>query len=214
MSIRVMVCHRHKVIAEGVAALLRLQPGLELVGQVEMGPAALHECATHKPDVLVMGVESHRSDDLQLAQQLARQPLHTLVFADQASRGAVVRWLDAGARAYICNSSSIDELTAGIHSAAAGRVYLCQAAAQAMVESVRREHHEPGRGHGHGHLGAREEQVLRLIADGRSSKEIARDLQISPSTVEVHRRNIMRKVGLHKVAELTRYAIRQQLVSA
>lgn len=212
MSIRVMVCHRHKVISEGVAALLRLQPGLELVGQADMGPTALHDCQAYKPDVLVMGVESHRNDDLQLAQQLARQPLHTLVFADQASRGAVVRWLDAGARAYICNSSSIDELTAGIHAAAAGRVYLCQAAAQAMVESVRREHHEPGRGTCH--LGAREEQVLRLIADGRSSKEIARDLQISPSTVEVHRRNIMRKVGLHKVAELTRYAIRQQLVSA
>ena len=64
-----------------------------------------------------------------------------------------------------------------------------------------------------GHLGGREEQVLRLIADGYSSKEIARNLQIAPSTVEVHRRNIMRKIGLHKVADLTRYAIRNQMVS-
>ena len=212
MSIRVMVCHRHKVIAQGMAALLRQQPGLELLGPADLGPATLQGCEAYQPDVVVMGVESHSSEDLQLTQQLARQPLHTVVLADQASRSGVVRWLDAGARAYICNSSSIDELTAGIQSAAMGRVYLCQAAAQAMVDSARREQHHPGRGHCH--LGARQEQVLRLIADGRSSKEIARDLQISPSTVEVHRRNIMRKVGLHKVAELTRYAIRHQLVSA
>jgi two-component system NarL family response regulator len=80
-----------------------------------------------------------------------------------------------------------------------------------MMESVRQT--RAGHATVRSHLGGREEQVLRLIADGYSSKEIARNLQIAPSTVEVHRRNIMRKVGLHKVADLTRYAIRNQMVS-
>jgi len=211
MSIRVMVSHRHKVISEGIAALLRMQPGMELVGQTEVGPGTLRDGDAWRPDVVVLGVHAHSSEDLELARELAGRHLHTLVFADQASRSTVVRWLDAGASAYVCSSSSLEELTAGVRAAALGRVYLCQTSAQAMVESVRREHFDPERGRCH--LGAREEQVLRLIAHGRSSKEIARDLQISPSTVEVHRRNIMRKVGLHKVAELTRYAIRHQLVT-
>jgi two-component system NarL family response regulator len=98
-----------------------------------------------------------------------------------------------------------------IRAAASGRAYLCQSAATEMMESVRKS--RAGDITVRSHLGGREEQVLRLIADGYSSKEIARNLQIAPSTVEVHRRNIMRKVGLHKVADLTRYAIRNQMVS-
>jgi two-component system NarL family response regulator len=105
----------------------------------------------------------------------------------------------------------MDELIAAIRAAAAGRVYLCQTAAGEMMASVRK--FRAGDGLVRGALGGREEQVLRLVADGLSSKEIARNLQIAPSTVEVHRRNIMRKVGLHKVADLTRYAIRNQMVS-
>jgi two-component system NarL family response regulator len=103
------------------------------------------------------------------------------------------------------------DIAAAIRAAAAGRVYLCQSAATEMVACVRKS--KAGDGTARKQLGGREEQVLRLIADGYSSKEIARNLLIAPSTVEVHRRNIMRKVGLHKVADLTRYAIRNLMVS-
>ena len=212
MSIRVMVAYRHKVISEGLGALLRNQPGLELVGHVDDADSTRERCHAFRPDVVVLGVQAQNQDDLQLARELSAHAIHTVAFADQASRSAVLRVLDTGARAFVCSSSSSQELLAGVRAAATGQVYLCQSAARAMVESVRREQPQPGQGRCH--LGLREEQVLRHIANGLSSKEIARHMEISPSTVEVHRRNIMRKVGLHKVAELTRYAIRNQLVSA
>jgi two-component system NarL family response regulator len=134
-----------------------------------------------------------------------------VAFSGDTHRHSIIEVLDAGAKGYVSTTSSIDELMSAIRSVASGRHYLCQTAASEMMASVRKM--RAGDGSGKNHLGSREEQVLRLIADGFSSKEIARNLQIAPSTVEVHRRNIMRKVGLHKVADLTRYAIRNQMVS-
>jgi two-component system NarL family response regulator len=119
--------------------------------------------------------------------------------------------LDTGAKAYVSTTSSVDELMSAIRAAASGRVYLCQSAASEMVDCFRKV--SSGDRPAKNLLGNREEQVLRQIADGYSSKEIARNLLIAPSTVEVHRRNIMRKIGLHKVADLTRYAIRHHMVS-
>ena len=107
-----------------------------------------------------------------------------------------------------------DEIMHGIRATASGRVYLCQGAAASMLDSYRRTRSTGLRSRGpRGQLGDRESQVLRLIADGYSSKEIARNLHIAPSTVEVHRRNIMRKLGLHKAADLTRFAIRHHMIS-
>jgi DNA-binding NarL/FixJ family response regulator len=97
-----------------------------------------------------------------------------------------------------------------IESALQGRQHFCQSVSRLMLQGVRQRHQRRSEQHG---LGMREEEVLRLIADGYSSKQIARQLDIAPSTVDVHRRNIMRKVGLHKVADLTRFAIRHHMVS-
>jgi len=120
-----------------------------------------------------------------------------------------LQMMQAGASSFVSTQSSMDELLQAIRAAASGRSYLCSSASSLMVDSLRRGRSTESP---RGQLGEREEQVLCLIADGFSSKEIARNLQIAPSTVEVHRRNIMRKVGLHKVADLTRYAIRNQMV--
>ena len=211
MSIRVLVAHGQTVISEGLAALLRAEPDFETVMPCEDLARIEQQCEELRPDVVVLGLQAQASD-LRRTRALQQQAVHTVAFADQPSRAAVVQMLDAGAQAYVCAQSSRDELVLGVRAAAAGRVYLCQAAARVMVDSARREVQRPEGPRCH--LGLREEQVLRLVADGLSSKEIARQLEISPSTVEVHRRNIMRKVGLHKVADLTRYAIRTQLVSA
>jgi two-component system NarL family response regulator len=165
------------------------------------------------PHVVLLGMHSNNQQELALMHTLAayRSSPHMVAFSGDSDRHAIIEILDAGAKGYVATTSSIDELIAAIRAAAAGRVYLCQTAAGEMMASVRK--FRAGDGLARGALGGREEQVLRLVADGLSSKEIARNLQIAPSTVEVHRRNIMRKVGLHKVADLTRYAIRNQMVS-
>lgn len=213
MTIRVLLSSKHKVVSEGIAAVLRTHQDMELVGiadNAESTPALCH--ATH-PDVVLVGIFSTDSQEKDLIRLLSHPPLpHAIVaYSGVSDRNSVMEVLDAGAKAYVSTTSSIDEMMAAIRAASVGHTFLCQSAASEMMDSVRQ--FRSGQVAVRSHLGGREEQVLRLIADGYSSKEIARNLQIAPSTVEVHRRNIMRKVGLHKVADLTRYAIRNQMVS-
>jgi DNA-binding NarL/FixJ family response regulator len=213
MPIRLLLSSKHKVVCEGIAAVLRTHPDIHLVGMADSQESTQALCESTQPDVVLIGMQSHDARNLALMQQMSSQQpaCHMVVFSADSDRNSVMEILDAGAKAYVCTTSTIDELLAAIRAAAAGRVYLCQAAANEMMESVRKA--RSGDIAVRNPLGDREGQVLRLIADGYSSKEIARNLHIAPSTVEVHRRNIMRKVGLHKVADLTRYAIRNQMVS-
>ncbi len=213
MSIRVLLSSKHKVVSEGIAAVLRMHPDIQVVGIAETDEKTQTLCKEMAPHVVLIGMHSNNQQDLAMMHTLSvcRNSPHMVVFSGDSDRHSIIEILDAGAKAYVATTSSIDDLIAAIRAAAAGRVYLCQTAAGEMMASVRK--FRTGDGLIRGALGGREEQVLRLIADGFSSKEIARNLQIAPSTVEVHRRNIMRKVGLHKVADLTRYAIRNQMVS-
>ena len=209
MSIRVLLSCGHKVIAEGIAAILRTHADLQLVACVDDDPQSRAVYAQWHPQVVVQGVDPGRAADVALTRWFSeQQPRPEVVaFSIECDRGAVLQMLQAGATSFVSSRSSMDELLQAIRAAAAGRSYLCPLAAGVMADGLRRR---PAAGISQ--LGEREEQVLCLIADGYSSKEIARNLQIAPSTVEVHRRNIMRKVGLHKVADLTRYAIRNQMV--
>ena len=213
MSIRVLLSSKHKVVSEGVAAILRTHQDMNVVGVSDNALQTHALCEEVDPDVVLIGMHANDFQDIQLMHEIARhQPATNMVaFSGDSDRNTIIEILDAGAKGYVSTTSSIDELMSAIRAAAAGRVYLCQAAASEMMEGVRKG--RSGDSSLRGHLGGREEQVLRLIADGYSSKEIARNLKIAPSTVEVHRRNIMRKIGLHKVADLTRYAIRNQMVS-
>lgn len=213
MTIHVLLSSKHKVVSEGIAAVLRTHHDIQLVGMADNDESTQNVCNESRPDVLVLGLDDPVQDALALMQKMALQfPLQSWVaFSGRADRDTIMAILDAGAKGYVSTTSGIDELMSAIRAAAAGRVYLCQSAATEMVDCVRKS--RAGDGGVRSQLGGREEQVLRLIADGYSSKEIARNLLIAPSTVEVHRRNIMRKVGLHKVADLTRYAIRNQMVS-
>ena len=213
MSIRVLLSSKHKVVSEGIAAVLRTHHDMNLVGISENTERTQALCDETHPDVVLIGIHSNGVQERDLMQKLshASAPRHIVAYSSESDRHGIIEILDAGAKAYVSTTSSIDELMSTIRAAAAGRTFLCQSAASQMMESVRQS--RSGDSAVRSHLGGREEQVLRLIADGYSSKEIARNLQIAPSTVEVHRRNIMRKVGLHKVADLTRYAIRNQMVS-
>jgi len=213
MSIRVLLSSKHKVVSEGIAAVLQTHPDFQLLGMADTDETTQALCAASAPDVLLLGLHAHGQQNLSLMHKIAQQPAspHMVAFSGDTERHSIIEVLDAGAKGYVSTTSSMDELMSAIRSVASGGHYLCQAAASEMMASVRKM--RSGDGSGKNHLGSREEQVLRLIADGFSSKEIARNLQIAPSTVEVHRRNIMRKVGLHKVADLTRYAIRNQMVS-
>jgi DNA-binding NarL/FixJ family response regulator len=211
MSIHVLLSCKHKVISEGIAAVLQTHPDIHLVGVSDDDSQTRNLCDLEQPNVLVVGVDPECTEDVALtrwASQRSPRP-EVVAISTSCDRGSVMQMMNAGASSFVSTQSSMGELLRAIRAAGAGRSYLCPSAGEAMVDGLRK-----GRvaSPGSGQLGEREEQVLCLIADGYSSKEIARNLHIAPSTVEVHRRNIMRKVGLHKVADLTRYAIRNQMV--
>lgn len=213
MPIRVLLTSQQTFVSEAIAAVLRTHHDMDVVGLSDNGDQTRALCEEVNPDVVLIGMQANDVQGLRLIQKISQvQPSKTMVaFSSDSDRHSVIEILDAGAKAYVSTTSSMDELMSAIRAAAAGRVYVCQATASDMMESVRKA--RSGDITVKSHLGGREEQVLCLIADGYSSKEIARNLFIAPITVEVHRRNIMRKIGLHKVADLTRYAIRNQMVS-
>ena len=213
MSIRVFIAHNQKVIAEGVAAMLRTHGEIEVVGLCDSQDVDFEKIENLTPDVIVIGdSEFHRNENY-LYELIAShsEKNHFVVISSDASRLSISDALKAGAKAHISLNSEMDDLIVAIRRAAVGSCYLCENSVHELTRDVgiplsksvvvKRD------------LGRREAQVLRLVAVGRTSKEIARNLDISPSTVEVHRRNIMRKLGLHKVADLTRFAIRHQMIA-
>ncbi len=212
MVIRVSLSIPHNLLAQGIESYLQRQPAIELVApRTDLSGLPDHDSPTHH-EVLLMGLNSLQPTPLaSLRARHAQYPAQPLVvLADFRQPAELLSTLDAGAIACVSTTSQLDDVLQAIRSASQGHHYLCQQLATLMLQGARNQRLDSRERHGLGH---REEEVLRLIADGYSSKEIARQMAIAPSTVDVHRRNIMRKIGLHKVADLTRFAIRHQMIS-
>jgi two-component system NarL family response regulator len=210
MSIRVMLVDEHRMLREALRIILEKAGDIVLVAEAGDGAAALDLAREFAPDVVVMdiglagmsGIETTRR---MLAENRGIKVLGLSPFAD---RRRVREMFEAGARGYIVKSAGSEELLRGIRAVAQGETYLYAEAAAAIVDSLRKPSQQ-----GRHTLGRREREVLQLLASGKTSAQIAERLRIATGTVEVHRRNIMRKLDLHNVAELTKYAIREGLSS-
>jgi DNA-binding NarL/FixJ family response regulator len=212
MVTRVLLALPRNLMAQGIESFLRQQPNIQLCGVSTPTDHALPVSLADQVDVVLLALDSFQPPYLQQVAGWRHrwQSVRVVVLAQFRQPVDVISVLDAGASACLSEEGRMSDVLQAIESATPDRHHLCQSVSRLMLNGARqrqRGHHEQ-----HG-LGLREEEVLRLIADGYSSKQIARQLDIAPSTVDVHRRNIMRKVGLHKVADLTRFAIRHHMVS-
>lgn len=211
MSIRVMLVDDHKILRDALKAVLVREADINFVGEANNGIEALKSITELHPDVIVMDIGMPEMGGIQatLALRKTHPEIKILALSTFFDRRIVLQMLDAGANGYIVKSAGSEELLRGIGAVSAGRSYLCPDVSQIIVESVRVNHSaEMITG---AHLGKREREVLKLLAEGLTSPEIGGRLHIATSTVEVHRRNIMRKLDLHSIAELTKYAIRHGL---
>jgi two-component system NarL family response regulator len=165
------------------------------------------------PAVVVMDVAMPGISGIETTRRLlARQPeIKVLALSTHLDRRIIQQMLDVGASGYLAKSAAGAELKQGIRNVAAGRSYLCSEVAAVIADGLR-ERHSPAGQEDPRVLSRREVQVATMLAEGKSAPDIAVELHIAPSTVDVHRRNLMRKLGLHNVVELTRYAIRTGLV--
>lgn len=210
--VRVLLVDDHTMVRETLRLMLNKEPSIEVVGELGDGTQILETVTRLRPDVVVMDVNMPNVNGIQATIDMRSHfpKIRVVALSGYGHKQFIMEMLDAGATAYVVKSSAGQQLVHAINSAAQGKIYLCPSSASTLVEVSRRgavgggsgEHDKQRR------LGRRETEVLRLLAQGKSSPQIGEILHISPSTVDVHRRNIMNKLELRSVAELTKYAIR------
>jgi DNA-binding NarL/FixJ family response regulator len=203
MSIRIILVDDHKIMLEGLVSLIEKQPDLEVVAQAEDGQQAIKLARELSPDVIIMDVNMPGLGGIDATRQiLAENPLvKILALSGHSSRQFVVEMIDAGACGYVLKQASFSDLLEAIRTVAAGRYENTRTTGIILDKSLREDT-----------LTDRERQVLRLVAEGKSSKETALRLSLSVKTVETHRRQLMNKLKIFSVAELTRYAVREGLI--
>jgi two-component system NarL family response regulator len=208
MTIRVLLVEDHRLVREALRDALAREPDIQVLAEAGDGAGALQQALALVPDVIVLDIALPDLNGIEVAGRLRDAGSRAKVVALSAytDKRFVTEMLRAGAAGYVTKSAAGTELVHAIRCVAAGQSYFCPQVAGALAAEVRGDGAVP-------RLGRREREVLRLIAEGRRSAAIADQLHISVATVEVHRRNIMRKLGLHTVAELTRYAVREGMVS-
>jgi len=213
-TIRVFLIDDHPVLRESLARALNAESGMVVVGQAGTAGQALHEIPLAKPDVVVVDLNIPDRDGIELLMVLhAQHPqLKLLVLSGYDDEYRVAEALRAGAQGYLVKTAEISEVVDGIRRIDRGDSPLSQRIAGAVVRAMRKPIQE-GLG-GLDALTPREKQVLRLLATGRSTREAAAQLTISPKTVETHRVRIYQKLGCKSAVELTRIAVRTGLIEA
>lgn len=214
MSIRVLLVDDHAMFREALHHMLSQDPGIQIVGELGDGAHVVEATEQLHPDVVVMDVSMPNVNGIEATRKLLASHPHVKVVALSGHnyKQFVLEMLEAGVTGYVIKSAAAHQLLQAITSAAAGQTYLCPETSELLVMANRRAAQSEAGGSDNRRLGPRETAVLRLLAQGKSSPQIGKELHIAASTVDVHRRNIMRKLELHTVAELTKYAIRNGLV--
>jgi two-component system response regulator NreC len=208
---RVLLADDHTLVRAGVRRILEAQPGLMVVGEVEDGEAALRALQELEVDVLVLDLSMPGTDGFEVLQRARRRnpDLKIIVLTMHADAEYVARAVREGADGYLLKDSAVTDLVAGIESVREGRAYFTPRIQRELTEILRAKP-EPSPLE---QLTEREREILKCVAEGLSTKEIASKFEISTRTVETHRANIMRKLDLHSIARLVQFAIREGLVS-
>ncbi len=208
-KVRVLLADDHQMFREALCHLLQSQPDMDVVGQTGDGMQVVDLARKTEPQIVCMDISMPGLDGAEVTRMLRKALPQVLVVALSAysDQQYVLDMLNAGASGYVTKAEASDELLRAIRTVLSGRTYLCPDVA-GVVTGVLVGKNVAARPTAV--LGARERQVLKLVAEGCTSNQIAEMLNIAPSTVEVHRRNIMRKLGRHSVAALTRYVVNNE----
>ncbi|MFN8557369.1 MAG: response regulator transcription factor [Dehalococcoidia bacterium] len=210
--IRVMLADDHAVLRAGLRALLNAEPDIEVVGEAGDGQEAVALAERLKPDIVVMDITMPRMDGLMATRQIAARLPETrvLILTMHTEDQYLLQVLEAGGAGYVLKRSADTELMNAIRVVHRGEVYLYPSATKMLLEAYRTGE-RPGEAREQV-LTDREEEVLKLTAEGYSNTEIAGRIYLSPKTVDTYRQRIMEKLGLHHRAELVRYALDRGLL--
>jgi DNA-binding NarL/FixJ family response regulator len=213
MALTLLLADDHQIVREGLTALLNAVPGFRVVGEAADGPEALREAERLQPDVLVLDLMLTGLNGLEVARRLGRKGhrSHIVMLSMHRDEAYVLASLQAGAGGYVLKEAGADELIQAIRAVAAGKRYLSPPLSEPALGAYTKKAEGTPVDPYHT-LTAREREVLQMTAEGQSGSTIAERLFISPRTVESHRANLMRKLGLRSVKEVVRYAVQKGIL--
>lgn len=205
--LRVLLADDHRLVRDALRLMLEMEPDIKVVAEASNGNDVPRLARQMNVDVVCMDIAMPGMNGIETTEKLlAVMPsVKVIGLSAYVDQRFILDMLQAGAVGYVTKADAGEELLRAVRAVRRQQTYLCPAAAAAVTGAMRSN--TPQGRFRTGHLGARERQVLQLVAEGNTSPRIAQILHIAPSTVEVHRRNLMRKLDLHNVAELTTYAL-------
>jgi two-component system, NarL family, response regulator NreC len=213
--IRVLLADDHGIVRKGLRFLLAQEPDIEVVGEAEDGREAVKMAADLSPTVVIMDIAMPNLNGIDAASQICKSDsrIGVVILSMYSDEEFIIRALGAGAKGYLLKDAAEPDLVRAVRSVAVGKTFFSPAIAHMLIEDYMRRLQHEGLQDSYDLLTDREKEVLQLIAEGKSNKEVATLLNLSTHTVETHRTNFMHKVGLHNTAEIVIYAMRKKIVS-
>lgn len=215
MSVKVLLADDHPIVRQGLRRLLEADPEFQIVGETGDGLETVQLTEQYRPDVLIVDLMMPGLNGLEVTRQVCQRlpGVRVIVLSMHRDDAYVIQALRNGAAGYVIKDSGPGELAVAIHKVTHGQRYLSPTLTEKLIDVLISGGEEACQGDAYDLLTDREREVLQLVAEGHTATEVARKLSISPRTVEVHRANLMHKLGLTNQKELIRYAIRRGILS-
>ena len=215
MKYTVLIADDHGVVRKGLRLLLEQYPELVVIGEAANGREAVTMAATLSPQIVVLDVAMPILNGIEAAEQILKVNSKTgiIILTMHADESYLLRALNVGVKGYLLKESAEEDLLLAIRAVANGKPFFSRAINETLLEDYMRMLKQQGLSDTFDLLTAREKEVLQLLAEGKTNKEVAQLLDVSPYTVESHRTNLMQKLGIHNTAEIVLYAVRKRLVS-
>jgi DNA-binding NarL/FixJ family response regulator len=213
-EIRILLADDHNVMRAGLKLLLDSQPGFRVVSEASDGNQAVEQALATKPDIVVLDIAMPNLSGIEAAQRISAQLPQTsmIILSMHSDEGYVLRALKSGARGYLLKDSAESDLIEAIKVVSQGKAFFSPEISKVLAEDYVREIKVRGAEDSYDLLTAREREILQLLVEGRSNKEVASLLNLSLYTVETHRRNLQSKLNLHSFPELILYAVRKGMI--
>jgi two-component system, NarL family, response regulator NreC len=214
-QIRILLADDHNVMRRGLRLLLESQPGFVIVAEAADGAQAVERAKETQPDVVVLDIAMPHLSGTDAAQRISELLPETaiVILSMHSDEGYLLRALKAGAKGYLVKDSPEGDLIEAIKAVSAGKAFFSPEVSRMLVEDYVRELRTRGIDDSYDLLTSREREILHLLAEGKSNKDIAAQLNLSLFTVETHRRNLQDKLNIHSLAELILYAVRKGVIS-
>ena len=213
--IRILLADDHTVVRDGLRVLLERQPGFEIAGEASDGLEAVRLAEECNPDVVLMDIAMPLLNGIEATRRIAAKRPQTaiIILSMHYDESYVLRSLKAGARGYLVKDTAKTDLINGVRSVHEGRSFLSPKVSRILQDDHLRQLESKGVDDSYDLLTGREREILQLVAEGRTNKEIANLLNISPYTIDTHRTHILQKLNLHSAPELILYAVRKGIIS-